>query len=174
MGRYVSSTHAPNGRMHGRKVSFTVPAAHESAGLARRLTEAVLTTWRSPVDGEATILLVSELVTNALLYGFGLQQAPEECVTVDLEESADGLHVEVTDPGQGSHSTVVVQDVAQSSESGRGLVLVDALSANWGHKSTSHGKCVYFDMTSVEPSEVEVPATQTPASDPALACSSSQ
>lgn len=142
-----------------RKVSFVLPVTRQSARLARKLTEVALETWECSLDGETAVLLVSELVTNALLHGVS-SFSPEDRITVDLEESPLGLHVEVHDPDQGNRDHVAFRLAAESSETGRGLELVEALSTRWGWQATSGGKCVYFDMALPESEEL---ATSTVA-----------
>ena len=129
-----------------RHVSFAIPASPESVGLARKLTEDVLDAWTSPVDDYTTTLVLSEVFTNALLHGVDPRSAAAARIGVDLVETETGLHVEVHDPNQGKHDGVAVNHATAQSESGRGLELVEALTASWGCKHTPTGKLVYFDM----------------------------
>jgi anti-sigma regulatory factor (Ser/Thr protein kinase) len=130
--------------------TFAIPAAPESASLARKMTEAVLRAWACGVDCDMTILLVDEVFTNAVLHG--VARASEAVhVTVELVASPQGLHVEVHDPGHGDCDAVTARPTDAHSESGRGLELVNALSTCWGSKETPEGKYVYFDMAPTEP-----------------------
>ena len=133
-----------------RHASFAIPASPESVRLARKMTEDVLDAWASPVDEYTTTLVLSEVFTNALLHGVDPRSAVR--IGVDLIETETGLHVEVHDPNQGKCDGVAVGHATVQSESGRGLELVEALTASWGCKHTSTGKFVYFDMlaTAVE------------------------
>lgn len=128
-----------------RHATFAIPAAPQSAGLARKMTGAVLHAWACDVDLDMTILLVDEVFTNAVLHGVGPTPGTAR-VTVELVASSQGLHVEVHDPDHGRSGAVTARSAGANSESGRGLELVEALSACWGSKDTPDGKYVYFDM----------------------------
>lgn len=136
-----------------RHATFAIPAAPESAGLARKMTHAILRAWACEVDFDMTILLVDEVFTNAVLHGVGPTPGTAR-VTVELFASPRGLHVEVHDPDRGRSDAVTARRAGATSESGRGLELVEALSACWGSKDTPDGKYVYFDMAPRELAEV--------------------
>lgn len=137
-----------------RHATFAIPAAPESAGLARKLTGAVLRAWACTVDCDMTVLLVDEVFTNAVLHGVGPMSGAAR-VTVELVASARGLHVEVHDPDCGDGGAVIARGADGQSESGRGLELVDALAACWGSKETLDGKYVFFDMPPTEPERMQ-------------------
>ncbi|CAN5666597.1 hypothetical protein BH10ACT10_BH10ACT10_21750 [soil metagenome] len=83
------------------------------------------------------LLLVSELVTNAVRYG----DAPIDLEVVDGKER---FRVNVSD-----HSAVlpVQQDVDLWSEGGRGIMLVESLSSSWGVvEHPGDGKAVWFEL----------------------------
>lgn len=127
-----------------RRATFAIPAAPESAALARKMTSAVLGAWATAVDHDMTILLVDEVFTNAVLHGVGGSSYAVN-VTVELVEGPLGLHIEVHDPDH-YVGELTARHAGAHCESGRGLDLVDALSARWGAKDTPDGKFVYFDM----------------------------
>jgi anti-sigma regulatory factor (Ser/Thr protein kinase) len=131
-----------------REARFALPAAPESAGLARKMAAAVLRTWMVPVDEDAAILMLSEVVTNALLHAVAVRSTGAAVIGVELVERSCGLHVEVHDPDQGDGNEVAVPHGVpdQMAEFGRGLELVEALSDTWGWKSTDAGKFVFFDI----------------------------
>lgn len=88
-------------------------------------------------DEEAAVLLVSELVTNALRHAGSLTHLD---VTVDC----DCLHVEASDPRTEAPS---VRQVDPAATSGRGMALVEALANDWGvRRDDSRGKTVWFEM----------------------------
>lgn len=80
-------------------------------------------------------LLTSELVTNAVLHG-----APPVTLAVECDTTS-GMRVRVTDGSarQPRPRTARVADV-----DGRGMALVDLLSAAWGAEPTDRGKEVWF------------------------------
>lgn len=97
----------------------------ESAATARRLTQGVvLRQWGlSPQTAEHAVLLVSELVGNAVRHTgarvFGLR----------MLRRRGWIRVEVRDPSRGLPCLMPVQPMDVS---GRGLFLVDKLSDRWG------------------------------------------
>jgi len=121
--------------LHGCRVQLTTgPAA---AAEARSQVRAAICAWDVPVDPDVAVLLTSELVTNAIRHEVG--------GTVTLAISCPGgqLRVEVHDT---SCFLPVLVDVSTDEETGRGLMLVDTLSAEWGCCSTPTGKAVYFTL----------------------------
>jgi anti-sigma regulatory factor (Ser/Thr protein kinase) len=102
---------------------------------ARSRVRAAIRDWGASVDSETAELLTSELVTNAFRHETG------SVITLAMRLSASGLRIEVHDT---SPVLPVVTDAAADAETGRGLVLVAALSADWGSYRTPAGKVVYF------------------------------
>jgi anti-sigma regulatory factor (Ser/Thr protein kinase) len=87
-------------------------------------------------------LLVSELVSNAVLHG-----SPAITLRVDLDPPCIG--VEVEDHGKSVPNTTI-EPPAPTMLSGRGLMIVDKLSAAWGVTPTDPppGKSVWFELGS--------------------------
>lgn len=120
-----------------------LPSLPESAGVARRLAQmVVLKRWGlSPKMTEETVLLVSELVGNAVRHtgarAFGLR----------MRRRPHWIRVEVTDPSRGLPCLMPVQDLDTS---GRGLFLVDELADRWGVDLLPLGKTTWFEMRVAE------------------------
>jgi anti-sigma regulatory factor (Ser/Thr protein kinase)/anti-anti-sigma regulatory factor len=86
------------------------------------------------MGGEAAQLVASELVTNAVVHaGTPIQ--------LTLRLLPPLLHIAVRDSGNGQAR--ITGTVDETAESGRGLVLVDALSAAWGSFVPPIGKIVW-------------------------------
>lgn len=128
-----------------RQAGFTLPAVPESAGLARRWTEVILDSWLIPVNGYVATLLLTEVFSNAVRHGVGADRQGV-AVGVELVIMSDGLRVKVHDPDEGEHHVVAVRCASATCESGRGLELVEQLSAGWGWEMTAEGKVVFFDL----------------------------
>ena len=123
---------------HGCRVRLaTGPAA---AAEARRRVRDAIWSWQVPVDLDAALLLTSELVTNAVRHEAG-QGA--QAVVLDIACSRGRLRVDVHDT---SRSLPAVAEVPADAETGRGLLLVETLSDEWGCYRTPAGKAVYFTL----------------------------
>ncbi|MFF8368508.1 ATP-binding protein [Streptomyces lydicus] len=116
-----------------------LPSRPQSAGIARRLTAAVLLRqWSlTPQLAEHAVLLVSELVGNAVRHTgartFGLR----------MLRRRGWIRIEVRDPSRGLPCLMPVQEMDTS---GRGLFLVDTLSDRWGVDLLPRGKTTWFEM----------------------------
>ena len=108
----------------------------QSVSAARRFVAGTLADWELSELADTVTLLLSELVTNAIIHA---EAAPD--VTVRLLR--DRVHVEVAD---GRSRTVVAQETSETDSTGRGLALVQALAADWGSVSVADGKVVWFDV----------------------------
>ncbi|NXY96684.1 ATP-binding protein [Streptomyces sp. BR123] len=121
------------------EVEVTLPSMPESAGTARRLTQyVVIRFWGfSPQVSEHTVLLVSELVGNAVRHtgarSFGLR----------MQRRRGWIRVEVRDPSRGLPCLMPVHELDTT---GRGLFLVDKLSDRWGADLLPRGKVTWFEM----------------------------
>ncbi|MCI0688407.1 MAG: ATP-binding protein [Sporichthyaceae bacterium] len=103
---------------------------------ARRLVSDHLETWGLRDLDQVTILLVSELVTNALLHG----HPPLRLVARDI---LTGVRIEVHDNNPEGAPQKRPDGGLQS---GRGLQLVDSLATRWGWTESGSGKCVWFEV----------------------------
>jgi anti-sigma regulatory factor (Ser/Thr protein kinase) len=111
-------------------------------GLARRLVSAHLIDWKiNGETGEVTVLLVSELVTNAMRHG----GAPIRLVA---DTTLSGVRVEVYDGN--SDAFPAVRNIRPDAPGGRGLRLVEALADRWGTLEADDGKCVWFEIDGKE------------------------
>jgi anti-sigma regulatory factor (Ser/Thr protein kinase) len=123
--------------------SIQLPAARTSPSAARRFVSEQL----ASADGVAEITLcVSELVSNAILH------AGTGCV-VRLHENRSAVRVEVRD--QNPHVMPVKRDYDATSVTGRGLQLIDRLTARWGVDVDTEGKTVWFEVATEAPKAKE-------------------
>jgi hypothetical protein len=101
-----------------------------------------LDSWEIDDEG-VTTLLVSELVTNAVKH-------TRTTSTLTLAVAAGMIEVGVTDSGSSRHLIPMQHDrsapgtIRVLGESGRGLMIVRALSADWGVTPINRGKQVWF------------------------------
>jgi len=121
----------------------TLPPTGSSASAARRIIEAAIGEGDlTPLIDEA-LLLVTELVTNAIVHA-GTE------IQLDVETDAHTLRVEVIDRTPGLISP---QPPSETREGGRGLLLLDALADEWGTRHFGWGKSVWFVLGGHEPAE---------------------
>ncbi|WP_405720516.1 SpoIIE family protein phosphatase [Streptomyces sp. NBC_01537] len=110
---------------------------------ARRFTARTLRGWKIEAVADAALLVVSELVTNALVH----TQGP---VRVDLMLRGDRIRICVTDSSPRAPAKPVIVD--WEATGGRGLFLVEATSESFGSVPVAGGKQVW--------SEIVVPRTK--------------
>lgn len=96
---------------------------------AREFTGQTLRGWGLLELAEDTAVIVSELVTNALVHGCELSGAAAGQVELFLWRQARQMVCAVTDPGPEPPVLVSPDPLA---EAGRGLQVVQALSVTWG------------------------------------------
>lgn len=132
-----------------RSARLSVLPVPGSVAFARHWTVTVLREWDLEVDFDTAELLVSELVTNALIHGVAAVQGA--VITVILGETEGALMVEVHDLDQGtegmSWTGPMRGEPQRLDESGRGLELVENLAREWGVEHEATGKYVYFVLS---------------------------
>jgi anti-sigma regulatory factor (Ser/Thr protein kinase) len=114
--------------------SWDLEPERSMVGRVRARTAAQLAEWDLSALTDTVLLLVSELVTNALLHGAG-------AIGMRLIKG-DVLLCEVSDDG---HELPYLCRAAATDESGRGLQLVSHLAERWGTQRTDAGKVVWFE-----------------------------
>ncbi|WP_347178084.1 SpoIIE family protein phosphatase [Streptomyces sp. LX-29] len=131
------------------RAGWTVWRLPDAVLHARRFAARTLRSWGLAESADVALLVVSELVTNALVHTQG-------SVRLDLTLSADRLRVAVSDTSPRAPAKPVIVD--WESTGGRGILLVEAMSSGWGSVPVSGGKQVW--------SEIVVPPHETRRADP--------
>ncbi|MDT7784934.1 MAG: hypothetical protein QOF58_3353 [Pseudonocardiales bacterium] len=108
-----------------------------SVGVARRFTVDTLRRWGRDDLTTSGALLVTELVTNAILHA-------RTMIQVILERREDVVRVEVRD---GSPVRPALRNHGLDATTGRGLALVSKLAESWGVDVTGTGKVVWAQLT---------------------------
>lgn len=121
-------------------VSRRLPPVPSSVPEARRLVRDLLRSVGRDDLEDAAALLVSEIVTNALLHA-----GTPINVAARLEEGR--LRVEVRD---GSVHLPVPRRYASTAGTGRGLLMVEQLVDDWGVLRHADGKTVWFVLSDAE------------------------
>jgi serine/threonine-protein kinase RsbW len=119
---------APDGLL----AAFTLPAVPESAGAARRRVRAALISRGLAGVAEDTQTIASELVANAV-------QHAGSPVDVALIIAGSVLVIVAAD----SSPVPPVIKKTSDGESGRGLIIVDAVADRWGSWPSRAGKAVW-------------------------------
>lgn len=125
------------GHRAGDTATWQLPADDETVGRARALTSARLGRWHTGDQvRDRALLVVSELVTNAVRFGAGP-------ITVRLVRTGHRLLCEVADRGNGRPR---LHHSGRQDDSGRGLRTVHKLSTRWGVRWASEGKAVWAEL----------------------------
>jgi anti-sigma regulatory factor (Ser/Thr protein kinase) len=132
------------GKTHNVEPRLTLHPDPVEVATARRFVAETLTRWRANHDRDTALLLVSELVTNAVVHA-------RTNITVTIRCEGQLLTVEVRD---GSDQIPVRRDNPTTTlTDGRGLNLIAELSDDWGIRQTpGHGKVVWFSLSADEAS----------------------
>jgi hypothetical protein len=155
-----------------RRGRIEVAAVPASVRETRHWTAQWLAGANPPLDqdsADATVLLVSELVTNAVQAVEAAQLAQDRqelapgmqrvallagpaMISLVLTERLDCLRIEVHDfacapvpRSAGSAPRAADQELLED-ETGRGLCVVDALAARWGWQPSPFGKVVWCEI----------------------------
>ncbi|WP_055585158.1 SpoIIE family protein phosphatase [Streptacidiphilus griseoplanus] len=110
----------------------------EAVSHARRFVGRTLGSWGLADQRDVALLIVSELVTNALVH----TQGP---VRLDLTYVADRLRIAVTDSSP--RSPVKPASIGWEATGGRGILLVEAVSTGFGSLPMGGGKQVWSEIT---------------------------
>lgn len=121
-----------------------IPGTRRGPAAARAVVGAILAAWGLDVLRDEAMLLVSELVTNAVQHAPGAASYELEVV-----ERGDGVRISLAD---GSSVRPLIKQLNHDTSRGRGMAIVAALSARWGAEDHHGGKRVWVDL--------EAPATR--------------
>ena len=108
-----------------KALSTILPRSPDSVGDARRLAQDHTSTF-DPQRRADVALMVSELVTNALVHGTGT-------IELRIDPEPNTLRVEVSDQGQ----VLVAPSPTPGAHGGWGLRIVEELADDWGVKDGS-------------------------------------
>lgn len=119
------------------------PPVHAVPHTRERVTAALAEWGLTGEPVEPTLLVVTELLSNAIDHADGP-------VRLSVEWSADAVHVEVADATPDAPQ-LRLPDPTRAR--GRGVHLVDALSLRWGWTPDPPGKVVWADVPTEWPTE---------------------
>jgi anti-sigma regulatory factor (Ser/Thr protein kinase) len=113
-----------------------LPATRAAPRLGREFVRAALDDWGLTTLVDTATLLVSEVVTNAVVHANSRS-------TLSVEQTPVAVRFTVTDRGGG----VAERGAARSGlAGGHGLALLDTLARRWGARRVDDGHEVWFDL----------------------------
>jgi anti-sigma regulatory factor (Ser/Thr protein kinase) len=119
-------------------VAESLKRVPEAANLARHLVRGALASWELPGLSDAAGLLVTELVSNAVRHATGDE------LRVDIARLVRGqVRISVLDQDR---TKPTIKPLSLEEESGRGLLLIEAMSAAWGVDLLPGGKRVWAEL----------------------------
>ena len=93
---------------------------------------------------DTAALLASEIVTNAVQASGSLRTAGPPVVKLWIASDGESLVIRVWDASQ---AMPVRQEAGPGDDSGRGLMIIEALSADWGSYPEADGKVVWATIS---------------------------
>jgi anti-sigma regulatory factor (Ser/Thr protein kinase) len=119
------------------RVETLLPATPASPGVARRFVGSALRRWSGDESAvEAAQLLVSEVVTNAVVHA----DSEVRLVVIARDQR---FRVEVTDRNT---DPARLRLAGPDATGGRGLAIVEQIAWSWGSDRRSDGKVVWFEI----------------------------
>lgn len=110
----------------------------DTPAAARAFARDAVERAQASVPSDHVALVVSELVTNAVVHGDG-------DITLSLAVEGDAVEVEVADQDPALPTPV---DAPVDAAAGRGLLLVSRLAQDWGVRPHGSGKVVWAQLAS--------------------------
>ena len=122
-----------------RLIALVLPGIPESVPVARRHVRVALGSHGLGQYVEDAAIITSELAANAVQHACG---NGTQTIGVTLTHAGSPAAVTVT-VSDSSPQGPTRRDTRPGSEQGRGLQIVEALSAHWGWRQESGGKAVF-------------------------------
>ncbi|WP_445021645.1 MULTISPECIES: ATP-binding protein [unclassified Streptomyces] len=125
---------------HRQQYVMHIAVGDHSARHIRRIVRSFLLEWGMPELSDAVELAVTELIANVV------RHVPDRRCGLFLLRQPAGVRVEVSDSSCQLPDLHVEFDA--ESETGRGLVLLDAVTDKWGvTRAAGGGKAVWFECS---------------------------
>jgi len=119
--------------MYGKELGLN--PTPESVRISRELVRSTLHSVDTDLV-EVAAILTDEMVANAVKHG----RPP---ISLAIENDNEGIVISVADSGP---EFPVVRTVSRTAEDGRGLMIIDILSDEWGVVPLYQGKQVWFRL----------------------------
>ncbi|WP_394817326.1 ATP-binding protein [Streptomyces doudnae] len=140
LGLGAAAGAGPSGVAAERRFRFELAAHPASPAQARRLARARLSGWAVCEDiCDTAVLVISELVTNALVH------TASSSIVCELHDGEDLVRIAVRDEGCAPGEPRPGQGTADD-EHGRGLLLIEAMCHAWGAHEQGPGLMVWAEL----------------------------
>jgi len=126
---------------------LTLAALPSAVPCARGHVRAVALEWGLADLTDTAELLASEMVTNSVEESGKLRTAATPVVRITVSSDRESLVIRVWDS---SEAMPVRHAAGPSDDGGRGLMIIDALSADWGSYREADGKVVWVMISSAQ------------------------
>ncbi|MFI8930370.1 ATP-binding protein [Streptomyces sp. NPDC053474] len=126
-----------------RALRLRLPAVADAVPGARHRVRRSVIEWGWGDQADTVELLFCELLSNAVKHA-ATGSRTEETVEVSVRQGDASLIVTVDDSGSKGTPTVADSRVDELAESGRGLLLVEAMASAWGCSRTRKGTRTWF------------------------------
>jgi anti-sigma regulatory factor (Ser/Thr protein kinase) len=127
-----------------RQTHLELAALPSAVSCARGHVRSVAHEWGLADLADTAALLTSEIVTNAVQASERLRTAGPAVVKLWVTSDGESLVIRVWDASQ---AMPVRQEAGPGDDSGRGLMIIDALSASWGSYPEADGKVVWATIS---------------------------
>ena len=127
-------------RTVGQHLEIALPPAPDSAAHARQAAQALLAGHVRAAELHETLILLSEVVMNAVCHPVPRAGAQ---VAVHVGVARERIRAEVYDSGAGFDASALSGEPGV--DGGWGLVIVDRAASRWG-ASTGERHCVWFEL----------------------------
>jgi anti-sigma regulatory factor (Ser/Thr protein kinase) len=120
------------------RASADIPATVRGPSAARHMVGALMRGWELGGLCDDAELVVSELVTNAVVHAPGT-----DSFELELTRHPDHVTISLAD---GSAIRPVIEALDADRPRGRGMLIVSSLAADWGSEEQAGGKRVWVDL----------------------------
>ncbi|WP_051819382.1 ATP-binding protein [Streptomyces sp. NRRL S-920] len=128
-----------------RALRLRVPASVRAVPGARHRVRRSMIEWGWGEQVDTVELLFCELLSNAVTHA-AVGARTEETVEVSIRQGPASLIISVDDPGCAGLPVVADSPAEELAESGRGLLLVEAMASAWGCDRTRQGTRTWFAL----------------------------
>jgi hypothetical protein len=136
----------------GHTYRFPLPPHPIAAEQARIITRLALAEWEMNGIADNALLITAELVTNAMKIG--------DVFHLTLSCQGDTVLIEVSDTSEASPDP---QQRSLDRVDGRGLLLVEACSKDWGWRLEDHGGKTVWALCADPSAEPHTPPATSPS-----------